>query len=229
MSARASRPLVVMAGLIVLATTLAACGDAPIKPEPTPVTGGGDIVIDDRTAGPIERISIGAAVTVVMKLGSEPSVTIEGQANVIPLVITETRDGQLIVHVPAPGYITQESVTITVVAPMITSVAMSAGSTGSLELTGDALNVDLSGKASLAGVGRVERLTLVASSDGRIDFTSLTAGTATVRMSGGAAATLAVEGLLAGTAEGGATITLTRQPGTVNVETSSGGSVQSPG
>lgn len=230
MSARAPRRrLVFLAGLLGLSAVLVACGDAPIEPEPTPVTGGGDLVTEDRTAGEVDRISVGAAVIVVMRAGTTTSVTITGEANVVPLVVTETRDGQLIVNVPKPGYITQQPVTVTVVAPAITSVALSAGAKGSLELVADSLNADLSGGAALAGVGRVERLSLVASSEGRVEFTSLVAGAADVSLSGGAAATLAVEGALTGTASGGATITLTRQPASVSVEATTGGSVQGPG
>jgi hypothetical protein len=218
-----------MAGSLVLALAIAACGDAPIEPPPTPVTGSGDLVTEDRTAGEIDRISVGASVNVVMRTGGATSVTITGEPNVIPLVVTETRDGQLIVNVPNPGYITQQPVTLTVVAPTIASVALSSGASGSLDLTAPELKVDLSGGASLAGVGRVEQLAIVASSDGRIDFTSLVAGDATVSMSGGAAATLTVEGALTGQASGGATVTLTQQPASVSVEATTGASVQGPG
>ncbi|HEU0243912.1 MAG TPA: DUF2807 domain-containing protein [Candidatus Limnocylindrales bacterium] len=230
MSARASRRrLAVTAAALVLAFAVAACGDAPIQPEPTPVTGSGDLVTEDRTAGAVDRISVGAAIDVVMRTGDATSVTITGEPNVIPLVVTETRDGQLIVNVPNPGYITQQPVTLTVVAPTIASIALSSAAKGSLQLTADSLRVDLSGKASLAGAGRVEHLAIVASSDGRIDFTPLVAGAATVDMSGGAAATLTVEGALSGQASGGATITLTRQPASVTVEATTGASVQGPG
>ena len=230
MSPRASRRrLAALAGSTVLAIALAACGDAPIEPEPTPVTGAGDVVTEDRTAGEVDRISVGAAVVVVMRSGSETSVTITGEANVVPLVVTETRDGQLIVNVPNPGYVTQQPVTLTVVAPSITSIALSAGARGSLELVADSLRADLSGHAALAGVGRVERLSLIASSEGRVDFASLVAGSADVSLSGGAAATLAVEGALTGEASGGATVTLTQQPASVAVDATSGGSVQGPG
>ena len=230
MSPRASRRrLVALAACLVLPFVLVACGDAPIEPPPTPVTGSGDLVTEDRTAGEVDRISVGAPVVVVMRAGTETSVTISGEANVIPLVVTETRDGQLIVNVPNPGYVTQQPVTLTVVAPAITSVALSAGAKGSIELVADSLKADLSGDAVLVGVGHVERLSLVASSEGRLDFTSLTAGAADVSMSGGAAATLAVEGALTGQVSGGATVTLTQQPGSIAVDASTGGSVQGPG
>jgi hypothetical protein len=230
MSARASRRrLAVLGATIGLALVLGACGDAPIEPEPTPVTGGGDLVTEDRTAGEVDRISVGAAVLVVMRAGTTTSVTVTGEPNVVPLVVTETRDGQLIVNVPKPGYVTQQPVTVTVIAPAITSVALSAGAKGSLELVADGLKADLSGGAALAGVGRVERLSLVASSDGRVDFTTLVAGAADVSLSGGAAATLAVEGALTGEARGGATVTLTQEPASVAVDAATGGSVQGPG
>jgi hypothetical protein len=220
--------LAALGTLIALSTLLAACGDAPIKPDPTAVPGQGDVVTEDRTAGPIERISVAAAVNIVMRKGDTTAVTIEGQANVIPLVTTETRDGQLIVSVPSPGYITTEPVTLTVVAPAITSVTLSADAKGSLELTADSLRVDLSGRAHLLGVGRVESLELTASSDGVVDFSSLVTASTKVAMSGGASAALVVEDVLTGQVSGGATLTLAQRPASITVEETSGGSVQVP-
>lgn len=231
MPARASRAglrLAVLGSLVALSTVLAACGDAPIKPDPTAVPGEGDLVTEDRTAGPIERISVAAAVNILIREGETTSVSIQGQANVIPLVTTETRDGQLIVSVPSPGYITTEPVTLTVITPLVQSVTLSAGARGSLELVTDALRIDLSGGAHLLGVGRVENLQLTASSDGVVDFTSLVTASSKVAMSGGAAATLVVEDTLTGQVSGGATVTLTQRPATITVEEVSGGSVQAP-
>lgn len=229
MSARASRGrlrLAALGALIAVSASLAACGDAPIKPAPTPVKGEGNVVTEDRTQGEISRISVGADVDLVMRTGSTTSVTIEGEPNVIPLVQTETRDGQLIVNVPSPGYVTTNTVKLTVTAPSIESVTLSAGASGSLEAVSDTLRVDLSGGAQLLGVGRAEDLQLTASSNGVVDFTSLVAGSSKVNLSGGALATLTVEQALTGQATGGATIVLTAQPKLLQVETSSGASVQ---
>ena len=89
--------------------------------------------------------------------------------------------------------------------------------------------MDLSGKAELTGVGRVDDLALYASSDGNVDFGALTAVRTTLDASGGARAVLTVESYLGGTASGGATITLTRRPAALAVEVSSGASIQGAG
>ncbi|HEX5826270.1 MAG TPA: DUF2807 domain-containing protein [Candidatus Limnocylindrales bacterium] len=233
MPARAShartRLVAALAAAAILLPTLAACGDAPIEPEPTPVTGAGELVVEDRTDGPVERISVGADVTVLMKTGDATNVLVRGEPNVVPLVVTETVDGQLIVNVPIPGYVTQQRVVIEVTTPTIESVSMSAGATGSLELVAEVLNLDLSGEAEIIGVGRVDALTLTASSSAVIDFTAMTVGNATVNLSEGAEATLIVEGDLTGQASGGATIQLPEAPASVAVETTSGASMQGAG
>lgn len=228
MRSRASRvrPLLRALLLPALIASVAACGDVLIPPEPLPVQGQGDVVSETRDVGVIDRVSVAAAIDVVIRTGEPGSVTLTAQANLLPLVVTEARDGQLIVNVPAPGYTTTEPVTLTVIAPDITSVTVSGGANGELDVVVPELRVDLSGAATLQGTGRLDRLALTASSDGVASFAELVAGSASITMSGGSAAELAVEGALTGEASGGATVTLVRQPASVNVATSSGGSVQ---
>jgi hypothetical protein len=227
MRSRASRTgvqqVVVAAALVA---TLTACGDVAIAPEPTPVPAAGEVVTETRDVGTIERISVAAPIELVIRTGEPGSVTVSGPADILPLVVTEARDGQLIVNVASPGYTTTEPVTLTVVAPQISSVTVSGGASGQLEVVGGALRADLSGAARLEGLGRLDDLTLTASSDARAAFAELIVGDAEIALSGGSAAELTVEGALTGDASGGATVTLASQPAAVNVTVSSGGSVQ---
>ncbi len=211
---------------MLLAASVTACGDAPIAPEPTAVTGAGDGVIEDRTTGDVERISVAADIDVVIRTGQSPSVMLEGQANVLPTVHTETRDGQLIVNVPSPGFVSTHRVVLTVVVPAVAAVTLSGDARGTVELSTPVLRIDLSGRAALGGTGHVDALTLVASSDARLDFSAVTTTTAVVTMSGGAAATVDVSGSLSGEASGGATLTVVHPPAILNVATTSGASVQ---
>jgi hypothetical protein len=228
MRSRAPRARVILLAVLVpaLVASLTACGDVAIAPEPTPVPGSGDVVTEARDVGTIERISVAAPITVVLRTGEPGSVTVSAQANIQPLVNTEVKDGQLIVNVSSPGYETTEPVTLTVVAPAITSVTVSGGATGVIEAVADALRVDLSGESELDGLGRVGTLTLTMSSDARAAFAELIAESAVVALSGGAAAELTVVDSLTGDASEGATVTLASQPAVVDVAVSSGGSVQ---
>jgi hypothetical protein len=209
-----------------LVVSLAACGDVVIAPAATPVTGTGDVVTESRDVGEIDRISVAAGIHVVIRTGEPGSVTVAAQANLLPLVVTESRDGQLIVNVASPGITATEPVTLTVVAPVISSATVSGGATGTLEIVGDAVRVDLSGGAAMDALGRVDTLTLTASSGARAMFAELAVGTAAIALSGGSAAELAVAESITGEAKDGATVTLVGQPASVNVTVSSGGSVQ---
>jgi hypothetical protein len=227
MRARASRlglPRLLLA--VGLVAGIAACGDVAIAPEPTPVAGTGDVVSETRDLGEFDRVSIAAPIGVVIRTGEPGSVTLSGQANLLPLVQIANRDGQLIVSVPQPGFTAAEPPVLTVVSPVISSVAVSGGARGTLEVVGDALRLDLSGAARLDGTGRLDTLDLVSSSDARLDLSELVTSDASISMSGGSAATLAVENRLSGTATGGATVTLAGQPAVVDVTVESGASVQ---
>jgi hypothetical protein len=224
------RARVVLMACIVpaLATSLGACGDVSIAPEPTPVVGTGEVVTEDRTAGDVERISVAAPIEVALQVGTPASVTLTAQPNILPTVKTTVQDGQLIVNVPSPGYTTEMPVLLTVITPTIDSVTLSGGAQGMLRMSGGTLRLDLSGEATMEGVGSRDALTLTASSDAAVRFAEMVVDTCTVAMSGGAEAELQVVSLLTGEASGGATITLTAPVAKVDVVTTSGASVQGP-
>jgi len=220
------RVLLLVGLLPALALVVGACGDVAIAPEATPVVGSGDVISEDRTAGPVERISVAAAIDVVVQVGTPGSVTLTAQPDILPLVSTEVRDGQLIVHVPRPGYTTTMPVQLTVITPKVTAVTLSGGARGLIEMSGGSLALDLSGGASIEGVGSLDTLHLTASSDADVVFARMVVDACTLAMSGGSAAELDVTSRLDGEVSGGATVTLTRPVPTMTVQTTSGGSVQ---
>jgi len=226
---RAARLLLTTAfASIALAGALAACGDVSWAPPATPVTGAGDAQIEDRTTGAFTRVSVGSGIKVVVGNAEETKVTLEAQSNVLPLITTTIVDGQLVVNTSAPGFTTSQAVTITIKAPVIDSLAISGGSTGFFESTSDTLNLDVSGGATLTGIGTAKDVTLTTSAGSKADLAQLQATNAKVSMSDGSSATMTVSGSVTGTASGGSTLALTQAPSSNGVQTSGGASVQVP-
>ncbi len=217
-----------LAAVTLTLASLAGCSSmlSPLATRVAPVRGEGEVIAQDRTSGDFQRLSVGGGLAVVASTGSPASVTLSAQPNLLPLVTTEVRDGQLIVNVSPPGFSATRPVTLTVVAPELRSITLSGGTTGALELVGMDLAIDLSGGAVLQATGRAESLAVTASGGARAKLGELAATSASVDLSGGAEAELDVTDSVDGTASGGATVRLTRQPASVDVTTSSGATVQ---
>jgi Putative auto-transporter adhesin, head GIN domain len=212
----------------MLAAMLAGCSSMlpPLSSQVVPVRGEGMVTTVDRTAGEFRHVSVGGGLHVVATTGGGTSVTIAAQPNLLPLIVTDVKDGQLVVNVEAPGFSSSEPVTLTVVAPVLESLTLSGGASGTLDMVGATLAVDLSGGAVLSATGHVDSLGLTASGGARARLGELVAGAATIDASGGADAELTITGALTGTASGGATVHLAQKPASVEVTTSGGASVQ---
>ncbi len=233
MPARATRraahlPLAMLVALLALVPAVTACGDVTIAPEATPVAGVADVTSVDRQLEPFTRISVGAAITLVVSPSPETKVTVEAPGDMMDAIRTEVVDGQLVVTIPPPGVVSTKKIKLTVKAPDIESLAIAAGATATLQTDRDTLHLDVSGSSSLAATGTVGELSLVETAAGRVDFTALKVTNMTVRLSDGSAATLAVSGTLGGKLDGGSHIQLVEQPAQVTAEAISGSTISGP-
>ncbi len=231
MPARAPRraTVVLAAAAVVsalLATGVTACMLSPLASQATPVQGEGAVTSVDRTTAGFSHVSVGAGMNVTVRIGSELSVTLAAQPNLLGLITTDVRDGQLVVEVASPGIFTNRPVALTIHVPELASITLSAGASGTLEVAGGSLAVDVSADATIKAIGELDSLKLTASSGATAQLGEIRAGSATVTLTGGSSAELHVTGAVTGTADGGSTLRLTETPASVDVKTSGGASVQ---
>lgn len=210
----------------VLAVTVAACGLQPLSSQRSTVQGEGEVTSEDRTTTAFSHVSVGAGMHVIVRSGAETSVTLAAQENLLPLITTDVQGDQLVVEVAAPGISSTEPITLTVHLPELASIALSAGASGTVEVVGRALTVDVSAGAVIKAIGEVDALKLTASSGATAALGEVAAGSAIVNLTGGSTAELHVTGAVTGTADGGSTLVLTEKPASVDVTTSGGASVQ---
>ncbi len=221
------RLALVIVPAILLMPALAGCGATPDVPGADGTTvGAGDVVTEFRDLAPFTRVSVGAGLKVIIGEAAQQEVTLGAQQNLLPAIRTEVVEGQLIVTIPSPGVTATQPMTLTLRMTQVESVALSAGSVGYLEHTGAALNLDVSGGAEITAIGDTTDLTLTASSGSHARLGELVAERAEIAVNDGSSAELTVVTALAGTADGGATVTLTRKPAQVSVSTASGATVQ---
>lgn len=222
-----SRRLVVVATLLVLLPVLGGCGATPEGPDHNgSIVGTGDVITEFRDLPPFTRVSVGAGLKVIIGEAAEQQVSVGAQQNLLPAILTEVVDGQLIVTIPSPGVSATQPMSLTLRMTLVESVALSAGSVGYVEHTGAPLNLDVSGGADMTAIGDTTDLTLTASTGAHARLGELVAQRAEIVVNDGASVELTVIGAVTGSADGGATVTLTEKPSLVDIATSSGATVQ---
>lgn len=212
---------------ILLLPALAGCGATPEVPGASGmIVGTGDVVTEFRDLAPFTRVSVAAGLKVIIGEAPDQEVKVGAQKNLLPAILTEVVDGQLIVTIPSPGVNPTQPMSLTLRMTQVESVALSAGSVGYLEHTGAPLNLDVSGGAEITVIGETTDLTLTASTGSHAKLGELVAQRAEIMVNDGSSAELNVITALTGTAEGGATVTLSRKPAQLIVATSSGATIQ---
>lgn len=214
--------------LVVLVALLALQLAGGSTTSSVPVTGTGDPLAQDRTAGSFTAISASGAITVVVAVGPTRQVTLTAQRNLLPMIHTDVVDGRLVVTIDAPGFTSSQPVAVRVTTPVLTRVSLDGGANGTMELDTDTLNVTLAGASSLSAIGRAGQLVLAEDGESTADLVELKADTATVTITGTSSATINAATSLTGTADSASTIKLAQQPKTLSVRTSGGATVTGP-
>ncbi len=214
-------PYVALAALLVVAGCSPSSGNAAA----TPVAGAGDPTTENRTAGAFTSVSATDGINLVVSSGPTHSVKVSAQPNILPLVKTEVQNGQLTATIVAPGLSSTRPITVSVTVPLLASLSLDGGATGTMQLEAALLSITLNGGATLQAIGTVSHLALTAQGGAVAKLGDMATDSATVTMGGGAQATLNVKTAITGSADGGATITLATSPGSMTVKTSGGATV----
>jgi len=138
------------------------------------VKGDGHVSSEDRTISTASKIKLMGSYDVALVQGTVPALKIEADGNLIPLIITENRDGWLIVrskdHV---NFSSDHEVRITITTPTLEDIEL-AGSgniTGKSKFTGaDNLKIRISGSGDVALETNVPRVETHIAGSGNVDL-----------------------------------------------------------
>jgi hypothetical protein len=208
------------------------------------VDGNGKIKEEAREIQDFHAISVGAGIQAKVSLGEKPSVRVEADENLLPLIRTEIKDGTLVVDVKE-SISPSKPVKLTVVDTKISAASVSGGarietpaSPGAFAasasggahlavegLSSDEVAVEASGGADVKLTGKGKRLAASSSGGAKVEASDLAVESAVVSVSGGARIFAAVSGDVTGKASGGATLHLKGKPNKSVVSTSGGAHV----
>lgn len=211
----------------------------------TGIRGNGAIITEDRTVNAdFDVIKVQQGINVYLTQGSDVEITVEADENIMDLLITEVRNGELKIYFEKNVNRATRNVYLT--ANDISSIKTSSGAsvksentiqTSNLELdsssgssiklrvNADEIDSSTSSGAHMDLYGTTEYLSAKASSGSHIDAEDLKSKNALAKASSGANIDLHVENSLTAKASSGGDIDYVGSPRNINKDTSSGGSV----
>jgi hypothetical protein len=148
------------------------------------VAGNGQQARDIRAISAASAIDVRGPLEVNLRVGAAPSLTVEADSNLLPLIRTEVIGGTLRMWVEGNVRSTN-SLRVTATMPALSHVTASGSGRMTIsELNGAALAFTKSGSGSVNLSGRVGRLDFQNSGSGHVNASALNTGDANVNLSG---------------------------------------------
>jgi hypothetical protein len=154
------------------------------------VEGDGVAARDSRAVGKLQGLEVGGAMVVEVRVGPAPSLLVEADSNLLPLIRTEAVGDTLRISSERPLR-SRNPIHITYTVPRLTDLR--AGGSGRVTvdgLNGAPLTVRKNGSGGTELRGRVARLDAQVSGSGGLDAEALEAGSATLNVGGSGGMTI---------------------------------------
>lgn len=184
----------------------------------TTTRGSGVSATESRTVDAFERVDVSGAATAEFSIGVLTPLSVTADDNILPLIITEVRDGCLYIY-------TREStssrvpVRVTGTIPKLTGVDCSGATTARIRgLAGDELLVRLSGASNCEAAGKVKKVKVDASGASNAVLGELVAQTVQFDVSGASKLLANATNELRGDASGASDVRYRGKPGVVKTD-----------
>lgn len=213
---RSSRCLfaILLVGLLGCGKFSGMQGSGNAKTEPRPV------------AAEFTKIRVQDAIHLDVTIGEKASIEVSGDDNLLPLFLTEVKDGTLTARFDG-SYSTKLGLKVKVVMVKLDSLHGSGATRSTVAgLAQASLAVDLSRASNATITGKVEALTLECSGASKIAATGVTAEKAVVSVSGASTIEVNASKEVTGSASGASTVRYTGSPGTLSVSASGASTVK---
>ena len=148
------------------------------------VVGDGRLAHEGRAAGNVSAINVSGPLEVNVRVGAAPSLDVEADGNLLPLIRTEVAGGVLRMWVEG-SVRSNNSMRVTYTLPTLTQVeSTGSGRLTISELNGAPLDFTKTGSGAANLSGRVSRLDLRHTGSGQVNASALQTGDANVTLSG---------------------------------------------
>ncbi len=202
-------------------------GCAIIPDKPATVKGSGNVISETRAVAGFKSISLEGSADVNVNFGTTESLTIRGEDNIIFLIETNVKNGQLVIN-------TKPQMTYTATVPVVVNVTMIAldhvSLSGSGNITvpnfaGDTLEVDMPGSGNIIIGGSANLVDIKLGGSGNIFTDQLKAKNATAVLDGAGNIKVFASDHLDVTLSGSGDIQYSGSPASVNKKVTGVGSI----
>jgi hypothetical protein len=159
-------------------------GDYHVSTPFSGLQGDGVIAREGRPVGAVQGLDVGGSMVVEVRVGPAPSLTVEADRNLLPLIRTDVRGDSLVISSEG-SYRSANPVHVIYTTPRLSEVRH--GGSGKLTvmgLNGGPLRVQQGGSGSVILAGQVGKLEVDSGGSGSVDADALQAGSARLTLSG---------------------------------------------
>ena len=169
---------------IIIALMLGACSFGSLSPNVA--VGSGKVAHETRSVSNFTSVVLEGSANVSISSGTTESVVVEADDNILPLIETTVKNGQLVIgNKPNTNITTVSPVKVTVTMKSLQSVTLSgSGNVTASGFSGDSLSVNLPGSGNITVTGTTNNLQIKLLGSGNIMCQGLQAKSATVSLSG---------------------------------------------
>jgi len=150
------------------------------------IEGSGNVIVEAREVGDFDRISVEGFGVVRVEVGPAPSLTVEAEDNVVPLLVTEVEGTTLELKVkPGTSFRHVEEPLYTITTPTLAGVSISGS--GDVTITGldsESFDAAISGSGDIRPSGTTSSLDVSIGGSGAFHGGDLVATSAEVSVSG---------------------------------------------
>lgn len=206
--------------LIVVALIAPSC--STIAPT---VVGSGHVVAEQRQVGPFTRVRVGDAIKATVIVGTDVSVTVTADDNLLVDIATNATAGRLDVSMSGNAQ-PSTPVEVAITVPNLESLeANSAATVIATGINNPSFQAQADSAAQLTARGNSDSVDVTATSAGSADLGDIPAQTANVKVGSGARASVNAQISVGGSVDTGGIVHIEGQPQNVTVTTDTGGAV----
>ncbi len=199
-----------------------------IPDKPAKVQGSGNVVSETREVSGITSISLEGSADVNVKFGTEESLVIKGEDNIIFLIETNVQNHKLIIKTkPLMTYTATQPVVVNVTVTSLNGVSISgSGNIAVSGYSGDSLTLSLPGSGNIIADGSANNVQITLGGSGNIYADKVTAKTATVVLNGSGNVRVFASDTLNASISGTGNIQYAGHPANVTKNVSGSGTIQ---
>jgi hypothetical protein len=194
--------------------------------------GSGVVATDRRELSGFDRIKVSGSATVDVTIGSEWSVVVEADDNILPLIETVVTGGTLDIGTKSgASFLTSSQIRVSITMPALQAVDISGSGQLSAPGIGDSqhLTVDVSGSGQVSISGVADEVGVTVSGSGEFDGRQFETARATVSISGSGEVVVWATERLDAEVSGSGSVRYIGDPAQLSTDVSGSGSINNDG